>query len=403
MIKIVCVNIAFREESFYKRWRMLANDYNFDVTLIGPKYYEYKFAGPTMVFKPEEVSEHNFRVRHINMTPKKYLRDDWFDYKYIKILKETKPDFIYLIGYETQNVVFLSQYYRKMFSSKTVIALFSMRGTPMPLFGLEFRNRWKMAKKVFKFINCHYPHGREIFREQGKFDKNIYLQTQIGVNKDIFRPDAERRRQIRQQYNIADTDFVFSAAIRISPAKGVYEIIDACRTLKGNFKFFLMGNGSDFDKVKDLIPEYGLENKIILTGRVESGEPVAAYMNASDCFVHIPKTTPHWVDTFPLAVVQAMASGLPVIGSTNGAVPYQLGPDGVIIPESDSVTLAEKMEFFINNREIAKQTGERLLERVLHTFEIRHLNKCLAQTINAYVSGNEENAIDDQANAINIL
>lgn len=386
-MKLVAVNIAFREESFYKRWRLLANDHGFDVTLVGPKDYTYKKFGKPLVFNPVEVSDANFAVRLVNMRQRKWLRNDWWSWKYLKVLIQAKPDIIYLIGYERRNVVFLSIFYKLIFRKNTKIALFTMRGKDMPLHCLESRVRWKLAKGHFDFVNVHYPFGKELIRKQGKYKGPIDLQTQIGVNKDVFFPSLENRDTIRDIYNIAVDEFVFGAAIRIQEAKGVFDIIEACRNIHGKFKFLLLGDGDELSKAQNLVQEYSLEKCVILAGRVQSGAEVAMHMNAMDCFVHVPKTTKAWVDTFPLAVVQAMACALPVIGSNSGAVPYQIGLEKMIIPEGDIEQLRSIMTYFLNHREEAIAIGLQMYSRVINTFEIRHLNSQLAKTFQSLVAG----------------
>ena len=87
-------------------------------------------------------------------------------------------------------------------------------------------------------------------------------------------------------------------------------------------------------KIKAEIKENGLQDKIILTGFIETWQDMAKYWNALDCAVHMPLTTPMWEETFSLALVQAMITGLPVIASSSGSVPYQVGDEGIIIKET---------------------------------------------------------------------
>lgn len=407
-MKIVAVNIAFRDESYYKRWRLLTNMYDdVELTLIGPKYYEYHLFGPTISFKPKPVTEPKFKVRHLNMRKRKMLYFDWWSWKYFKILKEEKPDLVYLIGYETDLVVLKTEIYRKLFNRNLKIGLFTMRGLDMPFYSpickwhlkWMYRLKWNITKNIFDFANVHYPHGKEIIRKQGKFRGPIYLQTQIGVNKDIYFPNAEAGEEIRQKYDIKKDEFVFSSAVRIEEAKGVFDIIQACKMIKKPFKYLLMGNGRQFNEIQELIKAEGLENKIILTDRIPTGTPVAAHLNASDCFIHVPKTMNNWVDTFPLAVIQAMACGKPLICSDSGALPYQVGSEGIIINEGNPAELANAMMNVMENSVWANEIGNKMLTRVLNCFEIRHLNKCIYQTFKGHIEGDLDNVIEDQVDA----
>jgi len=394
-MKILAVNIAFRNENFYKRWRLLASNYNLNVHLVGPKYYKYELIGKPLIFKPEAVNEESFKVSHIDM--KKRIRNDWFSLKFLRLLIKFRPDIIYLLGLETQNAVFLSYFYKIFFNRKTKIGLFSMRGTKMPLNRFEFKWRWHYTKKIFDFINLHYPYGKEIFEQQAYYKGPIQLQTQIGVDKDVYFKSEERRQKIRDRHDINKDEFVFCSASRVDEIKGVFDIVTACKHMSNKkFRFFMLGDGKDYEKIKLEIEKHNLMDIIITPGMIENGIPVAEYLAASDCFVHVPHTTKKWVDTFPLAVVQAMATKLPVIGSDSGAVPYQLGDNGFIVCEKNVKDLVSKMSFVINNKAKSLSKGLKLYNRAMTCFEIRSLNNFLFQTFKAIYFNQPSKIIKDQ-------
>ena len=139
-----------------------------------------------------------------------------------------------------------------------------------------------------------------------------------------------------------------------------------------------------------------LKKRIIWPGRIDGAENVAAHLNAMDAFIHIPHTPENWVDTFPLAVVQAMATRLPVIGSDSGAVPYQLGSEGLIIREGNVDDLMQMMGKLFKQRSLCFNNGENLYQRVLDSFEIKHLNSCLHQNFKAYLDNENDQVIEDQ-------
>lgn len=399
-MNLLAVNITFREETFYKRWRLLARDFGHDITLVGPKYYEYLRIGEKISFSPSEISEGNFRVKHIDMRVKSWLRNDWFSFKYLTILIRTKPDLIYLIGYETKNVVLLSILYKFLFKWKVKLVLFTMRGTSMPMSRIEYRWRWMFTRRHFDLINVHYPHARQLIRSEGGYKGPVNLQTQIGVDKDVFFPSLEYRRLIRDKLGISDHEFVFGAAIRIEALKGIFDILDACQELPSHIRFLVLGDGKDFKSVKDLVFKRGLSQKIILTGRIEKGLNVCMYMNAMDCFVHVPKTAKDWVDTFPLAVVQAMACRLPVIASDSGAMQYQIGLKEMIVPEGDPEELRKKMITIASDPVSSREIGVQMYKRVLDCFEIRHLNKYLSFSFESLVGEGRQGVTRDQTDTI---
>lgn len=70
---------------------------------------------------------------------------------------------------------------------------------------------------------CHYPEAMSEFRREG-YKKPIFMQTQVGVDTDVFYANAESRQRIRNMYNIGDA-YLFGSASRFADGKGLTEII----------------------------------------------------------------------------------------------------------------------------------------------------------------------------------
>ena len=77
----------------------------------------------------------------------------------------------------------------------------------------------------------------------------------------------------------------------------------------------------------------------IFIGQLPSGELPAEYRKI-DALVLPSLTRPNWKEQFGRVLVEAMASGVPVIGSDSGAIPGVIGDAGRIVPEGDVVALA---------------------------------------------------------------
>ena len=252
-----------------------------------------------------------------------------------------------------------------------------------------------MVKRFHDFMCVHYPKGKEIFQVQGKFKKPIYIQTQIGVNSEIFYPSEKSRTIKRQVLSIPNDAFVFCYLARIHEEKGIFDILEAFKHIDYDFKLLILGNGKDSKKVKENIVNFKLENKVKLLGYVENETEVAEYLNASDCLLHVPRTTKTWVDTFPLAVVQGMACSIAIIGSDSGAIPYQLGENGIIVKEHNPYEIRKVLMKLLERKIKAADYGSKLLERATNCFEIEHLNRLLLDTVKDQLN-NRNSIIHDQ-------
>lgn len=414
-LKIVLINHSFQVRYFYTRWKLFANSHpNLDITLLAPdkckwynsKTYTYGNGGTTIEGK--EIDEDNF---HIRLVRKKDIHgSDWYSPDFKKEIKSIQPDIIYHIGGHTQLSMIQIIHIAKKYCPKAKILGFSMRGPHhniknrlikgfsltaiRSMFSyLYWLPRLKYVNKNVDSFFCHYPDALQAFKDEG-FKKPIYIQTQVGFNKDWFHPDDSARIEIRNKYNLGDA-FVFGSATRFTWDKGLDDIISAL-PVNGNWKYLMMGSGNEEDKERltQAIKDRHLEDKVIMTGFVDWYE-MTKYWNAIDCALHVPRTTYNWVETFSLSVVQAMATGKPIIGSDSGSVPYQIGPDGIIIKEGDIKTLNEKMIWMMTHPQEAKVMGIKLMKRTVNSFSIQHLNDLFYATIlDIYNQVYDDNKVD---------
>lgn len=408
MIKIVIINHTFQKEQFYKRWKWLSDKHeDLDVTLLAPANWEWG-KEKTLTYghidnlKGNVVDESRFRI-HLIDTKRDWM-GEWSSVLLEKEIISIRPDVVYFIGGHTARPLMqiLDLRKKKHYDDMKVMA-FSMRGhTPTIDFkksdsGLKkyvntlgklivLGPRLKKCNKYCDAIFCHYPAAVKAFRDEG-YTKPIYMQTQVGVDPDIFGPNEASRQKVREKYNLGDA-FVFGSASRFHYSKGLSEIIQALPQ-GGNWKYLMMGLGREDEvaTIKKQIHDRGLEDKIILTGFIDNWTDMAEHWNALDCAVHTPLTTLRWEETFSLALVQAMITGLPVIGSSSGSVPYQIGPDGIIVEEGNLNAMREQMLRIMNSAEDRKQIGNAMRKRALNCFSIYHLDELFYLTLKDIVNG----------------
>lgn len=415
MLKLVIINHTFQKEYFCKRWRMLAEmSDDIDVTLLAPRKFTWGdnkrlTYGNVDICEGRDEENGNFHIRCITMKAHKYRT--WTSPDMREAICDIKPDIIYHIGHHQQESLMQVINIRNKYLPTAKLLTFSMRGPTVMaversgvsffrylLRRLQFEYNMKKTKKALKYsdaIFCHYPDGRDCFVQEG-YQGPIYMQTQVGVDMDRFKRDPEARTRIRDRYNLGDA-FVFGSATRFTSDKGLSDIIAALPE-EGNWKYLMMGSGVPEENafIERLIKERGFEDRIILTGFIDWYD-MPGYWNALDCAVHVPRTTRTWVETFSLSVVQAMATGLPVIANDSGSVPYEIGPEGIIVREGDISAIREKMIWVMQNREQAKKIGECMKLRAENCFSIRHLTECFYDTLRDIADGIHDPAKEDMA------
>lgn len=144
-------------------------------------------------------------------------------------------------------------------------------------------------------------------------------------------------------------------------SKGVYVLLEACSLLQQKnciFDTYLAGGEGDikenelFDKIRDL----KLENRVHFLGK-QYGKAKHKLFSESDVFVF---PTFHENEAFSLVNIEALQFKMPIISCDIGSIPDIVvdGQNGFIIPEKDPLSLAEKMQWFIENPVKIKEMGE---------------------------------------------
>src|SRR5262249_58131811 len=116
------------------------------------------------------------------------------------------------------------------------------------------------------------------------------------------------------------------------------------------------GDGPDRTLLEALARRTGIASQVVFLG--PQGD-MPSFWRRCDLAV-VPSHTPI-VESFGLAAVEAMASGLPVIASRNGALPEVVanGRTGTIVPEDDPVSLATSLAVYESNPQLREQHGRR--------------------------------------------
>ncbi|MET7326634.1 glycosyltransferase [Nonomuraea sp. NPDC005650] len=132
-----------------------------------------------------------------------------------------------------------------------------------------------------------------------------------GVDGAAFGFDAALRRRTRERLGLPDGAFVIGGVGRLEPSKRFDELIRALPPFE-HVVLLLVGSGSCESRLRELARATGAERRVIFAG--ESPE-VGALMSAMDVLA-----APSVEETFGVAVVEALASGLPVLYDTCPAV-----------------------------------------------------------------------------------
>lgn len=188
-----------------------------------------------------------------------------------------------------------------------------------------------------------------------------------GVDTNLFNPNKKDKNYWSEQLKIEKNKKVILYVGRISKEKGLDKLIKIAQKLPERI-FVLVGDGP----YREELQSKSLSN-VYFTGFKE-GEDLAKAYASSDLFL-FPSDT----DTYALVVLEALASGLPVIISAKGGACEHIenGVNGFVVNDIDEYV--EKIEFFLENpqkwEEFSKRAYQTAQNLDMHETYLQFLKK----------------------------
>jgi glycosyltransferase involved in cell wall biosynthesis len=167
---------------------------------------------------------------------------------------------------------------------------------------------------------------------------------QMGVDTDRFRPNVlleAERSALRTELGLEG--FVVGYFGRFEKGKGLQTLLRGLSAWDVPWTLLMVGAGPLRDELPNFAAHLGIAERIKWMERVPP-EALPRYYSVLDAFVLASETHAGWKEQFGRVLVEAMACGVPVIGSTSGAIPEVVGQAGLLFPERDHVALAAALE-----------------------------------------------------------
>lgn len=199
---------------------------------------------------------------------------------------------------------------------------------------------WQRTVKNLDGIVCVSQSTKELitpyFPEQANnitVIPNMLLPDEIKKNSTLFHPYK------------TEHDTILVSVGRMSPEKKMDNVVYAMEQLLAigynHIKWFLIGDGIEYEKIKGLIKEKCLENKVICVGRQDNPYP---YIADANLFVH-----PSYVESQGLSVLEAMVLGVPsVVTRSLGVMEFVEDGKNAFLAEQSVDSLVEKIIFALD-------------------------------------------------------
>lgn len=197
----------------------------------------------------------------------------------------------------------------------------------------------------------------QVWRAKG-YEGPLQVIPQFGVDPQLFHPPAAQD---------PGRTFTIGAAGRLVPEKGFDLLLEAVATLPGIWRLQVVGDGPERARLERLAHQAGIAERVYFEGSIPSSQ-MPAFLRQLDALVLPSRTLPNWKEQFGRVLVEAMASGVAVIGSDSGEIPNVLGSAGLLFPEADVGRLRTHLLALLQQEGLRQELGEAGRRRILDCF-----------------------------------
>jgi glycosyltransferase involved in cell wall biosynthesis len=187
----------------------------------------------------------------------------------------------------------------------------------------------------------------------------LTVLPQFGVDPSLFAPDSV--------FHVKQAPFTVGYVGRLLAAKGLADLLEAFARLPSYSRLRLIGDGELRNSLLQRAGELGLAERVEHIPQVPSTE-VPVRLRELDVLVLPSRTTPSWKEQFGRVLVEAMACGVPVLGSSSGEIPHVIGDSGLIFPEGDVAALHGALLRLLEQPMLRQELARRGRERVLANY-----------------------------------
>jgi L-malate glycosyltransferase len=259
---------------------------------------------------------------------------------YKRLLKQTDYDLVHaFFGLPTGWLCYKS--------ANRLPYIISLRGSDVPgghaRLQLEYKLLGPLLKRIWSKASAIVACSDGLKKRSLKFLPSVNIDIiPNGVDLNRFKPATNK--QISSELNLLTVG-------RLSVTKRFDMLVEAIEILnkKGkHVKLTMAGGGGLLPQLKELVEQKGLNSVINLTGRTETEKMPDVYRR-HDMFV-----TASMQEGMSNAMLEAMASGLPIITTRCEGVEELISDNGIVVEEASANALAEAIENLAQNQKLYK-------------------------------------------------
>jgi len=391
--KVAFISHAYVESAYRRKLLYLAQ--STDLRLVTPSTYPMSYGWYALEsrFNPEvQTLSYPIHFLHFKRSPTR-----WFLRSGDLGFSQFKPDIIHVEMEPHGWIACQALLYRRLFAPRAKVIIFSWENLSLKEQGtkartLEYLSRFN--RRFVDFFICGNVAGKQILVSKGIPANKIAVLPQMGVDPDVFYPyPHEQREALRQELGISQGEFAIGFVGRFVEEKGILDLVEAVGRLKvcsrRGLVLVLTGRGPLENSVWLRAKELGIRLMILPQCKYHE---VLASMNALDTLVLPSRSTSFWKEQFGRVLIEAMACGVPVIGSDSGEIPNVIGNAGLIFHEGDAGHLSECLRLCCDSEAFRRDLGKRGLDRAQKNFTNQEIARRTSEIYDEVAGQNDREA-----------
>jgi glycosyltransferase involved in cell wall biosynthesis len=173
---------------------------------------------------------------------------------------------------------------------------------------------------------------------------------------------------------------------QLTPIKGIPHLFEALlllRKKRDDFTLHIVGDGPNRKEYEEMVKSLGL-NEVVRFYGLQPKKKVAEFMRQADLFV-----LPSLWENLPCVLIEAMASGLPIVSTNVGGIPEIVDEEtGVLVPPKNPEKLSEAINYVLDNLE--NFPAEKTVKRARERYSYEAVGKVFSDLYREIISGRND-------------
>jgi len=322
------------------------------LTVLVPPFWQERWSRGRLPLEVEQSEFYDIQIGKVFFPGQMHFA--FFKEKIANLMKRLQPDIIDIEDEPFNTGSAQVIYLRNRLSPKARIVMHTSQ-TDCKRYPPPFNIFERYSHRNVSAFMARSQDAADILRRKGYKGKVEILTHGIDPTKFVW-----NRNSARSEFGWTNDSIIGYIGV-LEEHKGLDVLLRAAANL--NCRIVLIGDGSSRDTLKRLSNDLHLNERLMFVPPVPHRE-VPKYLAAMDLFILPSRTKSNWREKFGRVLIEAMAAGVPLIGSDSGEIPNVIGDAGLIFSEDNVEELESKIKYLFDHPEDRSILAEKGRERV---------------------------------------